>query len=1067
MWHADSVAGTAATRDATVDAVTVRLRLLGEFGVTIDGQEWTGPLPARAPSLLAYVILHSGTAQPRQRVAQLLWPDSTDGQARTNLRNVLHHLRRGAPWLGKALEIGPTTLRWRDDPRCLVDLAEFVAALEAAAAARVDSAEQRDALREAVRRYEGDLLPSCPDEWLADERTRLRERHLAALRHLVALLSIDGPPAAAEAVAYGRMLVRRDPLTEEYHRLLMAAHRAAGDRAGAVRAYHDCVRVLRQELGIGPSAATHDAYTRLLTEAPDRTVTVSSAQLAGAEPASNSAQTAGPESASNSGRAAPLVGRETELADLVRRWRDATTSGPALVLVTGEPGVGKTRLVEELAGRCAREGALVVTTRCYGGEGELGYGAVIDWLRSPALAPSVRRLAPADRRPLARLLSELATDGDAVGPAHSDEVDKLLIFDSITRVLGGLDRPVLLVLDDAQWCDRPSLQLVHYLIRTAAGRPLLVVATARREEIDEQHPLAEIRQQLFVLERADEISLTRLDPESTAALARSLASTTIDEPALRRLHAHTEGNPLFVVEAIRSGWTGTGDVALTPKLQSVIAGRLRRLSADARELVEVAATIGRAFTADLLGRAAGRDDLAVVRGLDELWQRGVIVSHGVDEYDFSHGRIRDVAYEALSPVARQGWHAAVARALAATPGLDADAASGQIAAHFERARRVPEAIDWYERATVQALRRSAHAEAFHLLGRALAMTGRLSPSVGAPVELRLLAMTPAVLSGVDGYASDRLSDYQRRAREVAARLGVEVPAPLLRSSVMDSLCRDEFAEAADGAAHLLAMAQRSGDRGLAVESRYLQGIVAFWSGDVGAAATRFREVVAEVDEEGRNAHLVRFGQDPQVVCLSRLANALFFLNDPAAARSTVDEAIDLAERVGDRYSRDIAQIFAAVLAADLSDPALMVRAVATFRRRPRTGLLFFKTEALLGYVDVIEGRAAAGIQRIEEAIRRCGPRNPAPGFIPTLHRLLVGAYDLAGDAAGALAAADHALALGGTRLWEPELRRIRHRALAILGRSAQPHEGDATPKRRANARQTLGRADCRHDHDHQ
>ncbi|MBX6750520.1 MAG: hypothetical protein IRY85_12770 [Micromonosporaceae bacterium] len=90
------MAGTATARDVTVDAATVRLRLLGDFGLTIDGQEWPGPLPARAPSLLACVILHAGTAQPRHRIAQLLWPDSTDGQARTNLRNVLHHLRHRA-----------------------------------------------------------------------------------------------------------------------------------------------------------------------------------------------------------------------------------------------------------------------------------------------------------------------------------------------------------------------------------------------------------------------------------------------------------------------------------------------------------------------------------------------------------------------------------------------------------------------------------------------------------------------------------------------------------------------------------------------------------------------------------------------------------------------------------------------------------------------------------------------------------------------------------------------------------------------------------------------------------
>jgi ATP/maltotriose-dependent transcriptional regulator MalT len=346
-----------------------------------------------------------------------------------------------------------------------------------------------------------------------------------------------------------------------------------------------------------------------------------------------------------------------------------------------------------------------------------------------------------------------------------------------------------------------------------------------------------------------------------------------------------------------------------------------------------------------------------------------------------------------------------------------------------------------------ALRRSAHVESFGLLRRALALTLGLPEAAGAPVELRLLAMTPPVLGGIDGYTSDRLVGYQRRAGEVAARLGVEVPAPLLRSSVMESLCRDEFDRAAGDADRLLAAAQSSGDQGLVVESHYLLGIAAFWSGDVTSAATRFRQVVAEVDDDGRSAHLVRFGQDPQVVCLSRLANALFFLGDTSAARSTVDDALALAERVGDRYTQDVAHVFAALLAADLGDPALMARAVKIFRGRRRVGLLLLKSEALLGYTDVLEGRAEAGINRIEESIRRCGPRNRVPGFVPTLYRILVGAHDLAGDAATGLAAADRALALGGTRLWEPEIQRLRQRWLADLGRG-EP----ATPgKRSANA----------------
>lgn len=325
--------------------------------------------------------------QPRQRVAQALWPDSTDGQARTNLRNVVHHLRRTAPRVAGLLRIDPGALCWVGSPHCRVDLVGFQTALDTTRAAAPRSPAQQEALREAVRWHRSDLLADCPDEWLVDERTRLRELLLAALRDLVGLLSTTHAQSTVEAAAYGRELVRRDPLNEAHHRLLVEAYRAAGDRASAIRAYHDCVTLLRQELGVMPSEATHDAYTRLLADTADRMDTT------------------------DTNVTAPFVGRARELGELTRRWRDTATGGASLVLVTGEPGIGKTRLVEELAARCARDGALVVSARCYAAEGELGYGPVIEWLRAPELAATLRRSAPADLRYLMRLLPELAPEG--------------------------------------------------------------------------------------------------------------------------------------------------------------------------------------------------------------------------------------------------------------------------------------------------------------------------------------------------------------------------------------------------------------------------------------------------------------------------------------------------------------------------------------------------------------------------------------------------------------------------------------------------------------------------------
>jgi DNA-binding SARP family transcriptional activator len=183
---------------------------------------------------------------PRQRLAFLLWPDSTEAQARTNLRHVLHNLRRALPDADRFIEVTPRTLRWRPDAPFLLDVAAFEAALDCA------DREPIGALREAVDAYGGDLLEGSYDDWLLAEHERLRQRHLDALDRLSSLLAEHGEHA--EAIRYAERLLRHDPLREDAYRLLMRLHDARGDRARAVRSYHACTAALERELGVEPSA---------------------------------------------------------------------------------------------------------------------------------------------------------------------------------------------------------------------------------------------------------------------------------------------------------------------------------------------------------------------------------------------------------------------------------------------------------------------------------------------------------------------------------------------------------------------------------------------------------------------------------------------------------------------------------------------------------------------------------------------------------------------------------------------------------------------------------------------
>ena len=189
-----------------------------------------------------------------------------------------------------------------------------------------------------------------------------------------------------------------------------------------------------------------------------------------------------------------------------------------------------------------------------------------------------------------------------------------------------------------------------------------MAATARREDLDPGHQVTTLLSALSAQGHLVQVELERLDAAATATLAAALQGRTLDPQAAVALYEETEGNPLFVVEALRAGRPAqSGSGALSARVQAVIAARLGQLSAGARELIGLAAAVGRSFATDLLSAASARDGPALVRDLDELWRRGLVVERGADGYDFSHGRIRDVAYGELSPVRRRAHHLAVAR----------------------------------------------------------------------------------------------------------------------------------------------------------------------------------------------------------------------------------------------------------------------------------------------------------------------------------------------------------------------------------------------------------------------
>ena len=670
---------------------TLHISLLGEFRLVSGETPVTSVDWPRLQSLLAYLVLHHSAPQSRTHLAALLWPDSTDAQAHSNLRTLVTRFRQTFPNADAFLRTEKQTLQWKPDVSWMADVLEFERAVAQAEDAK-DATEVRMALEEAVASYHGDLLPSCYDEWILPERDRLRQHFQEVLERLIGVL--EDEHAFQTAIQVGQRLQRHDPLHEATYRHLMRLYAVCGDRAAALRTYHTCASVFERELAVEPSRSTREAYTRLLH-----------AQEPAGSPETPLASRA---------KGSTLIGRAQQWTQLQAAWRDVMTGQPHLVVLTGEAGIGKTRLAEELLTWVERQGIATAYARCYATAEKLAYAPVASWLRTEALRPALSTCADVWLTEVARLVPELLVqrpDLPHPGPLTEDW-QRQRFSEALTRVTLGASSPLLLVLDDLHWCDQETLAWLHSLLHFDPRARVLIAGTMRTEEMYPEHPLAAW---LLTLRRdglLTESELGPLDASDTTELAEQVARRRLPPEMAVALYRETEGNPLFVVETVRAGvldqerkkqladseGRARERSLLPPTVQAVLATRLAQLSPGAREVTQVAAVIGRAFTFEVLTRASGRDEDSVVRGLDELWQRRIVREQYTDAYDFSHDKLREQAYAALSHAQRRVLHRRVLGALQST-----GAPSAALAYHALQARQVDLAFRYRVAAGDEAL----------------------------------------------------------------------------------------------------------------------------------------------------------------------------------------------------------------------------------------------------------------------------------------------------------------------------------------------------------------------------
>jgi predicted ATPase len=891
-------------------------------------------------------------------------------------------LKRALPAECKSLVTDHYSVQWQR-ASCEIDVVDFEAAIAEAASARSgnDRAREIRSLTVATQLCEDDLLPGLYDDWLTPIREEYRQRISEALRRLAELFEEQMEFAAA--LPFAERLVALDPLGESHHQLLMRLHAANNDRSSALRAYHQCMRVLRREMGVEPGPATVELFEQILKAKP--------------EPGASHESIPGlrVKGVSLPQRARALIGRAREWQQLTAFWEAAAETGPRVVLISGEPGIGKTRLADEVFQSCVSQGHAAARSRCYAGQGQVAYAPVAAWLRSDVVRAGWSSLTPQQALELARLVPEIRDHFPKIELRASSELlalteswQRLRFYESINAAVGQSRKPFLLYLDDMQWCDPASFEWLNTLLTSTAAAGILVLGTARTEEVSREHPFTRFLAGLRQTTTTIEIPLEPLAAEETAELARVESAEPLDSHRLAEIFRATRGNPLFVVESVRGGLQST-------RVHSVIAARLAQLTTASYELAGIASVIGRPFSVELLEKATDWDEVSVSQALDELWRRRIIESRSVSEYDFTHDRLREVACSELTPVRRRYFHRRVARALAEVYGADIEIWSGQIASHFEQAGMAEEAIEYYRRAAGYARQRYANAEAADLLRHALALCrGFPESDRRLKQELDLLAILGPALVTTEGYSAAEVGETYNRALEISRRFDDRSIYAILSGAWAFHTVRGDLQVARQFSLDFLKAAEREGTAGLLLAGNFLVGVCLF---HLGRLEESLRHMVAAMGRHDRSAESVLAlfaGPDLRVVCHSYMAH-LNWLRREGDADSHASEAIAAANRIRDPFSQAIALAYAALLHAFRAESAAALeRGREAVELCSRHGIAYYLAmgKIVAGWATAAEGGMAEGLTQLQQGLddlRGLGAELRLPYYLSLLAETLV------------------------------------------------------------------------------
>ena len=879
--------------------------------------------------------------------------------------------------------------------------------------------------------------------WCGERRLELTPRAFAVLRHLV-----ENP----------QRLITKERLLDTVWR----------DTIVSDAALASCIRDLRRALG---DSSETPVYIQTVHRRGFRFIGPIGASSAGSTPRSATpadiADASSGQTSDEPQATATFVGREMELSRLHERLGKALTGLRQLVFVTGEPGIGKTTLVEAFVAEITAASAVRIGRgQCveHYGAGE-AYLPLLEALgrlgRAVGGEHAVQTLvqhAPTWMAQLPGLLTD--EDLDAVRRrAQGAMRDRMLR--ELVEALEALSRdaPLVLILEDLHWSDTATIDLLAMLARRREGARLLVLATYRPADLAApSHPLRAVKQELQLHGNCDEIPLDFLTrPSVDEYLSRRFPGHGFPADVARVLHRNTDGNPMFLVNAIdylvargqlaeiEGRWRLAAPIeaiesAVPETLWRLVEKQVERLTEDEQAMLSVASVAGAEFSA-AVASAAGIDPRDGESRCQALARRGLFLRiAGVDEwpdgtvagrYAFIHALYQQVFYARVSIGHLVGLHLRTGERLERGYGGRADEIAGELAMHFEQGRDVERAVRYRIRAGERALRQHAYREAAHHAARALDLLRAAGESAErTQQELALQIMLGAALTATHGFGAAEVARPYERARQLCAQMGDTIQLlPVLLGLGRFHQSRGELAIAHELGRRLLAIAETTHDVTVGLAAHNALGIMAFYGGDFEAALGHVERGLELYDPDAHSPNrsaAFRAGQDPGVSCTVYAAWALQILGYPVRAAEQMVEAVRLARSLGHPFSVAYACHFAAAFhlfrrehgaVSQFEDEAMAHATEHGFRLFPMMGAIhrgaLVSSEAGLAQMR----QALASTQAIGIELRR-------PSFLA----LVAESCERLGQPEAGLDALSEALAEAertGQRYWDAELFRSK------------------------------------------